>query len=112
MNNPSFSKHLQEQIYTTRDERIVFQVRASSKSKVEGIMHDVSATSQTFYIEPKQIVPLNNKIRELKSKIHAEIISILTNLTKLIRKNIDEISGSEKILAELDSSLRKSQICY
>lgn len=109
LNSPEFSKHLQEQLYTTRDDRIVFQVRASSKSKVEGIMHDVSATSQTFYIEPKQIVPLNNKIRELNSKIQAEIINILTNLTKLIRKNIEEIKASENILAQIDFHFAKAR---
>lgn len=109
LNNPDFSKHLQEQIYTTRDERIVFQVRASSKSKVEGIMHDVSATSQTFYIEPKQLVSLNNKIREIKSSIQAEIINILTNLTSLIRKNLEEIKKSEKILSEIDFHFAKAR---
>lgn len=109
LNTPSFSKHLQEQIYTTRDERIVFQVKASSKSKVEGIMHDVSATSLTFYIEPKQIVPLNNKIRELKIKIQAEIITILTELTKLIRQNIDEIRNSEILLAQIDFHFAKAR---
>jgi len=109
LNSPNFSKHLQEQIYTTRDERIVFQVRASSKSKVEGIMHDVSASNQTFYIEPKQLVPLNNKIRELKSKIQAEIINILTNLTKSIKNNLDEIENSENILAQIDFHFAKAR---
>ena len=109
LNNPEFLKHLQEQIYTTRDERIVFQVRASSKSKIEGIIHDVSASNQSFYIEPKQIVPLNNKIRELKSKIQAEIINILTDLTKLIRKNIAPIKNSENILAEIDFHFTKAR---
>lgn len=109
LNSPEFSKHLQEQIYTTRDERIVFQVRASSKSKVDGIMHDVSASSQTFYIEPKQIVPLNNKIRELKSKISAEIINILTDLTKLIRANIVEIKNSENLVSEIDFHFAKAR---
>lgn len=109
LNDTDFSKHLQEQIYTTRDERIVFQVRASSKSKVEGIMHDVSASNQTFYIEPKQLVPLNNKIRELKSKIQAEIINILCDLTKLIRKNIDEIKASEDLLAQIDFHFAKAR---
>lgn len=109
LNNPSFSKHLQEQIYTTRDNRIVFQVRASSKSKVEGIMHDVSASSQTFYIEPKQIVPLNNKIREIESKIHSEVINILTDLTKLIRKNIEDLKTTEANLAEIDFHFAKAR---
>lgn len=109
LNSPEFSKHLQEQIYTTRDERVVFQVRASSKSKVEGIMHDVSASNQTFYIEPKQLVSLNNKVRELKSKIQAEIINILTELTKLIRENIDEIKISEDTLAQIDFHFAKAR---
>lgn len=109
LNSPEFSKHLQEQIYTTRDDRIVFQVRASSKSKVSGIMHDVSASSQTFYIEPAQIVPLNNKIREIKSQIVAEIINILTELTKLIRANIDGIKMSEELLAQIDFHFAKAR---
>lgn len=67
MNSAEFQKHLQENIYTLRDDRIVFQVKASSKNKVGGIVHDVSATNKTFYVEPAQIVPINNKVRELKS---------------------------------------------
>lgn len=110
LNTPGFSKHLQEQIYTTRDDRIVFQVRASSKSKVEGIMHDISASSQSFYIEPAQLVPLNNKVREIKSQIKAEIINILTELTKLIRKNIEEIKNSEIILAQIDFHFAKARL--
>lgn len=109
LNNPDFSKHLQEKIYTTRDDRVVFTVRASSKSKVEGIMHDVSASNQTFYIEPKQLVTLNNKIREVKSKILAENINILTNLTKLIRKNIEELIKTENVLAEIDFHFAKAR---
>lgn len=109
LNSPEFSKHLQEQIYTTRDDRVVFQVRASSKSKVEGIMHDVSASNQTFYIEPKQLVSLNNKVREVKSKIQAEIINILTELTKTIRTNIQEIKSSENLLAQIDFHFAKAR---
>ena len=72
MNSPEFQKHLQENIYTLRDDRIVFQVKASSKSKVGGIVHDVSATNKTFYIEPAQIVPVNNKIRAV-SYTHLDV---------------------------------------
>lgn len=109
LNTPDFSKHLQENIYTTRDERIVFQVMASSKSKVPGIVHDVSATSKTFYIEPEQIVPLNNKIRETKSKIHAECVKILTDLTKEVKTRIVELKRSETILAQIDFHFAKAR---
>lgn len=109
MNNPDFSKHLQENIYTTRDDRIVFQVMAPSKNKVNGIVHDVSATGRTFYVEPEQIVPLNNKIREIKSQIHAEIVRILVAFTNLIKSNIEEFIKSEKIAAEIDFHFAKAR---
>ena len=84
MNSADFQKHLQENIYTLRDDRIVFQVMASAKNKVKGIIHDVSATNKTFYIEPEQIVPLNNKIREIEVQINIEIERILKALSNEI----------------------------
>lgn len=109
LNSPDFNKHLQEQIYTIRDDRIVFQVKAPSKNKIAGIVHDVSATNKTFYIEPNQIVPLNNKIREVKSKIHGEIISILTNLSREIKINLEDIKTSITILGEIDFHFAKAR---
>lgn len=109
LTSASFTKCLQENIYTTRDDRIVFQVMASFKSKVPGIIHDVSASSKTFYIEPQQIVPLNNKIREVKSQIHAECVRILSMLTNLIKTNIDAICVSEKLLAQIDLYFAKAR---
>ena len=82
---------------------------ASSKSKVPGIVHDVSATSRTFFIEPEQIVPLNNKIRELKSKIHAECVKILSELTREVKSKIVEIKLSESLLAQIDFHFAKAR---
>ena len=109
LNSADFSKHLQESIYTTRDDRIVFQVMASSKSKVPGIVHDVSATNKTFYIEPQQIVPLNNKIREIKANIHAEMVRILASLTSLVKDKIRELVLTEQILATIDYHFAKAR---
>lgn len=109
LNSSEFSKHLQENIYTTRDDRIVFQVMASSKSKVPGIVHDVSATNKTFYIEPAQIVPLNNKIREIKANIHSEMVKILAGLTSLVKDEINELVLSENILARIDYHFAKAR---
>lgn len=109
LNSSEFSKHLQENIYTTRDDRIVFQVMASSKSKVPGIVHDVSATNKTFYIEPTQIVPLNNKIREIKANIHSEMVKILAGLTSLVKDEINELVLSENILARIDYHFAKAR---
>ena len=109
MNDSSFQSHLQENIYTIRDDRIVFQVKASDKNKVSGIVHDVSATNKTFYIEPSQIVPLNNKIREVKSKIYAEVIRILTALSNEIKSKIKDLIKSENTLAEIDFHFAKAR---
>lgn len=109
LNNPDFSKHLQENIYTTRDDRIVFQVMAPSKNKINGIVHDVSASGRSFYVEPEQVVPLNNRIREIKSMIHAEIVRILVGFTNLIKTNIDEFIKSEKLAAEIDFHFAKAR---
>lgn len=109
LNNPNFSKYLQENIYTQRDDRIVFQVMASNKTKVPGIIHDVSSSAKTFYIEPAQLVPLNNKIREVKSKIHAECIKILVELTDLVKEYMPELELCEKIMSEIDFHFAKAR---
>ena len=109
LNSPDFTKHLQETIYTTRDERIVFQVKAPSKNKVKGIVHDVSATNKTFYIEPESLVPLNNKIRELQAQIHAEYVRILAELTQAAKSEMLSIKHSEEILAKIDFHFAKAR---
>ncbi len=109
MNSAEFQKHLQENIYTMRDDRIVFQVKASSKSKVAGIVHDVSASNRSFYIEPASIVPLNNKIKELKSNIYAEVIRILTELSNEIRSVINNLIQMEKTVTLIDFHFAKAR---
>ena len=109
LNNPNFSKYLQNNIYTQRDERVVFQVIAANKTKVPGIIHDVSASSKTFYIEPAQLVPLNNKVREVKSKIHAECIKILVRLTNLVKEKMAALEKCEKIISEIDFHFAKAR---
>lgn len=109
LNSADFTKHLQETIYTTRDDRIVFQVKAPSKNKVKGIVHDVSATNKTFYIEPECLVPINNKIREIQSQIHAEFVRILAELTQAVKEEIRSIKHSEEILAKIDFHFAKAR---
>ena len=62
LQNSDFTSNLQDTIYTQRDGRTVFQVKAECKNKVAGIVHDVSQSNQTFFIEPEILVGLNNKL--------------------------------------------------
>ncbi len=109
LNTPSFSVNLQDNIYTTREGRIVFQVKAESKNKINGIVHDVSASGQTYFIEPKQIVELNNKIRESQIAIDGEIQKIIKQLSTQIGEYYEQIKTTFETLIELDFIFAKAK---
>lgn len=102
LSNPDFLTHLQDTVYTTRDGRTVFQVKATDKNKVPGIVHDVSASNQTYFIEPSALVPVNNKIRQIEVEINAEIERILWELSKEFQNIKPELLNTQNILSELD----------
>ena len=72
-------------------------------------MYQRISAHRTFYIEPQQIVNINNKIRELKTRIHAEIVRILTALSFEVRKNLNPLLETEQILAEIDFHFAKAR---
>lgn len=109
LQNPDFTANLQDTIYTIRDGRTVFQVKAEYKNKVSGIVHDVSQSSQTFFIEPEILVGMNNKIRELEVSINIEIEKILKLLSGKIGEHFEEIKNSNLQLIELDFILAKAK---
>lgn len=109
LSNTSFVSNLQDTVYTQRDGRTVFQVKAECKNKIAGIVHDVSASNQTYFIEPKELVGLNNKIRELEAKINAEIERILKELSQEIAVYYDELLTSWNQLIEIDFIFAKAK---
>jgi len=109
LSSSSFTGHLQDTVSTTRNERTVFQVKASDKSKVQGIVHDTSASGQTFFIEPAEIVPLNNKIRQLESEINAEIERILANLSRKLHEIQNYLEIAQNTLVEIDFTFAKAK---
>ncbi len=109
LQNSDFTSNLQDTIYTQRDGRTVFQVKAECKNKVSGIVHDVSQSNQTFFIEPEILVGLNNKIREIEAQIHIEIERILKVLSNEIGNYFEEIKISNLQLVELDFIFAKAK---
>ena len=109
MKNSAFVSYLQDTVYTLRDGRIVFQVKAEAKNKVQGIVHDISQSGQTYFIEPKQIVGLNNRLRETEISIEAEILRILKELSLLLTQHCAEIEASYNNLVELDFIFAKAK---
>ncbi|MCR4880600.1 MAG: endonuclease MutS2 [bacterium] len=105
----SLEKYLQEPIFTMRDGRYVFPVKVDHKAHVQGIVHDVSASGSTLFIEPKNIVELNNKVVELELKIENEIKRILSEITIEILEREIELRKSHKIIAQLDFIFAKAK---
>lgn len=85
-----------------RDGRAVIPVSSAMKRKLNGIVHDESATGKTAYIEPAEVVELNNQIRELEYAEKREIVRILTTFSNDIRPYVDELSGAYLFLGKID----------
>ena len=85
-----------------RDGRLVIPVAPMHKRRINGIVHDESASGKTVYIEPAEIVEANNRVRELQMEERREIIRILTLLTDQIRSHLTAISNSLSVVGELD----------
>ena len=109
LTNSSFVSNLQDTVYTQREGRTVFQVKAECKNKVSGIVHDVSASNQTYFIEPKELVGLNNKVRELEAHIVTEIERILKELSQEIAVFHDELLISLDQLVFIDFTFAKAK---
>ena len=87
---------------TMRDGRLMLPVPPQAKRKITGIVHDESATGRTVFIEPAEVVEINNHIRELEAEEQRELIRILTDFTNQIRPYIKEIVDSFQLLARID----------
>jgi DNA mismatch repair protein MutS2 len=85
-----------------RDGRLVVPVQPMYKRKINGIVHDESASGKTFFIEPAEVVEANNRLRELSIEEHREIVRILTALADTIRPEIDDLLGNFELLGLFD----------
>lgn len=85
-----------------RDGRLVLPVEAMNKRNIRGIIHDESATGRTFYIEPSEVVEVNNRLRELEAEEEREIVRILSELTANVRAYSDTVKSTGEVLIYLD----------
>lgn len=95
---------------TIRNGRMVIPVLAEYKRKIQGFIHDVSATGQTVYLEPAEALHLNNEIRQFEIQEQQEIERILKELTSHVRQHSTFISQNIEALAELDVIAAKAKI--
>ena len=112
ISSPSYAKALQEPIITMRSERYVVPVKAEHKGAVPGLVHDVSGSGATLFIEPMAAVKANNELRELRAKEKTEIERILAELSADCAAHREDISLDFDMLVRLDVIFAKAKLSY
>jgi len=109
IHSPRNAPFLQEPLITQREGRYVVPLKADFKGRIRGIVHDMSASGATIFIEPLSVVELNNAWRELQLEEQQEVHRILARLSDLIAERATEIEQTVEALAELDLAFAKAK---
>jgi len=112
ISSPAYSKFLREPIITIRQGRYVVPVKSECKNDIPGLVHDVSATGSTYFVEPMSAVNANNALRELELKEKKEIERILAELSAEAAAHREDIDGDFRILVRLDVIFAKARLAY
>jgi len=107
-----YKEYLQDAIVTTRGGRFVVPVKQEHKRHISGLVHDQSASGQTFFIEPMEVVEANNRLREMELAEEAEIERILHVFSEQLREYTDALKLNLEILTELDLIFAKAHLAY
>ena len=112
ISSPGYAKALQEPIITMRSDRFVVPVKADHKGAVPGLVHDISASGMTLFVEPMAAVKANNELRELAAKEKLEIERILAELSADCAEHRDDIDSDFGVLVRLDLIFAKAKLSY
>ena len=112
ISSPAYSKFLREPIITIRQGRYVVPVKSECKNDVPGLVHDVSATGSTYFVEPMSAVNANNALRELEIKEKKEIERILAELSGEAAAHAESINLNYQMLVQLDVIFAKAKLAY
>ena len=95
---------------SVRDGKMLIPVSAANKKRIAGFIYDESATGKTAFIEPAEVVELDNQIKELKFAEQREILRILLEFTDFLRPYIPDLLDAARYLGEIDFLMAKAQI--
>ena len=110
--SPTYAKFLQEPIVTIRSDRFVVPVKAECKGSIPGLVHDVSSSGSTFFIEPMQAVNGNNALRELFVEERKEIERILTELSGEVAGHREHLAINYTVLTQLDCIFARAKLSF
>lgn len=109
LGDPGVASMLQEPIVTQRDGRYVLPLRSEYKGRLKSVIHDQSSSGATLFVEPLQIVEMNNELRQLELNESQEVQRILAELSALVGRNETEIVQTVGVLAALDLVFAKAR---
>ncbi len=112
ISSPAYAKFLRDPIITIRQGRYVVPVKSEHKGDVPGLVHDVSATGSTYFVEPMSAVNANNALRELELKEKKEIERILAELSADAAAYRENIGLDVRMLTRLDVIFAKARLAY
>ncbi len=112
ISSPSYGKILQETIITQRDGRFVVPVKAEHKGDLPGLVHDISSTGATLFVEPMGVVQANNEFIELQAKEQKEIDRILAEFSAEAAAHREDIQWDYDTLVHLDLIFARGQLSY
>jgi len=112
VNSSTTSQYLQDNIVTMRNDRYVLPVKSQYKNVVRGMVHDQSSSGQTLFIEPIQIVELNNQLTQLRLDEKKEIERILYVLSAMIAEVGEQLKYNQGLLTKLDFILAKGKLAH
>ena len=107
-----YRKYLQDSIVTVRGDRYVIPVKSEFKGAISGLVHDQSASGATLYVEPMQIVELNNELKTEKLNEQAEIERILRNFSLSVSAHADRLKASYATIVEMDAIFARAQLAH
>ena len=109
LHSSTYSKYIQENVVTIRNDRYVIPVKEEYRSQIKGFVHDISSSGSTVFIEPISVFELNNEIANLKIEENLEIEKILQNLSKLFYPYVEEIKADIERIGKLDFIFAKAK---
>ena len=109
VHSSTYSKYVQENVVTIRNDRYVIPVKQEYRSNVKGFVHDMSSSGSTVFIEPLAIFELNNQLNNFKIDEQSEIERVLFNLSSMLFGLTEEIKINTKIIGELDFIFAKAK---
>ena len=109
IHSSTYSKYIQENIITIRNDRFVIPVKEEYRSSIKGLIHDVSNGGSTVFIEPLAVFEMNNEIHELVNSENIEIEKILFELSRLFMPIISQLKTNVDIIGKLDFIFSKAK---